>query len=83
MAKNKEIFAEHFYQKIQKWQKRTKIMNQEVSVIKTEFEKFIEKELRPVDRTILFNELVLTVGGHLTDDGLKMLVRLETWAFEK
>lgn len=78
-----QVFKEEFYQKIQKWQKKTKIMNQEVSVIRTEFERFIEKELRPVDRTILYNELFLTVGGHLTDDGLRMLVRLETWAFEK
>lgn len=58
-------------------------MVQEVPVIKAEFEKFIQTNLRPIDRTILYNELFLTVGGHITDDGLKMLVRLETWSFKK
>lgn len=83
MAKENNIFEEKFYQTIQSWQKKTKIMIQEVPVIKAEFEKFIQTNLRPIDRTILYNELFLTVGGHLTDDGLKMLVRLETWSFKK
>ncbi len=83
MSKNKEIFAEPFYRDIQKWQKKTGIMTQDVPVIKAEFKKFIDDSLRPIDREILFDDLIITAGKNLTEDGLRVLVRLETWAFEK
>lgn len=83
MNKRKQTFEEHFYQEIQKWLHKNIILNKDIPIIQKEFKKFISTKLRPVDRKILFDELFITTGLDLTDEGFKMLVRLETWAFNE
>lgn len=83
MSKSKLTFDEEFYKDFQKWLKKNKIMQMEVDAIKGRVNKYISEKLRPIDRQILFDHNLLTVGGYLTEDGLHMLVRLETWDFNQ